>query len=152
MVGPATVGVCMFTVCAVCFVSGIWFGEDSRHHTHRKHTGHSWSLWHSSGHHTRYKLVELTIISCKGQIKFAPPLICKVFNSIKAHVVQTEILIQKSEWVRSHSPDVKIIKMICDTLVSVADGCLDFGTIKVFEEAKQSLRLKNQGKYEIAYK
>ncbi|XP_034061831.1 LOW QUALITY PROTEIN: hydrocephalus-inducing protein homolog [Gymnodraco acuticeps] len=33
-----------------------------------------------------------------------------------------------------------------------ADGCLDFGTIKVFEEGKQSLRLKNQGKYETAYK
>ncbi|XP_047451812.1 hydrocephalus-inducing protein homolog [Mugil cephalus] len=32
------------------------------------------------------------------------------------------------------------------------DGCLDFGTIRVFEEAKLSLRLKNQGKYEIAYK
>ncbi|XP_010776265.1 hydrocephalus-inducing protein homolog [Notothenia coriiceps] len=33
-----------------------------------------------------------------------------------------------------------------------ADGCLDFGTIKVFEEGKMSLRLKNQGKYETAYK
>ncbi|KAK2841889.1 hypothetical protein Q5P01_012089 [Channa striata] len=32
------------------------------------------------------------------------------------------------------------------------DGCLDFGTIKVFEETKLSLRIKNQGKYEIAYK
>ncbi|KAK2918189.1 hydrocephalus-inducing protein homolog [Channa argus] len=32
------------------------------------------------------------------------------------------------------------------------DGCLDFGTIKVFEESKLSLRMKNQGKYEIAYK
>ena len=39
-----------------------------------------------------------------------------------------------------------------DNVVSVADGCLDFGTIKVFEEAKLSLRMKNQGKYEIAYK
>uniref|UniRef100_A0A8D3BS88 HYDIN axonemal central pair apparatus protein n=1 Tax=Scophthalmus maximus TaxID=52904 RepID=A0A8D3BS88_SCOMX len=32
------------------------------------------------------------------------------------------------------------------------NGCLDFGTIKVFEEARLSLRMKNQGKYEIAYK
>ncbi|XP_027128846.1 hydrocephalus-inducing protein homolog isoform X3 [Larimichthys crocea] len=32
------------------------------------------------------------------------------------------------------------------------DDCMDFGTIKVFEEAKLSLRMKNQGKYEIAYK
>ncbi|XP_070763174.1 hydrocephalus-inducing protein homolog [Enoplosus armatus] len=33
-----------------------------------------------------------------------------------------------------------------------AEGCLDFRTIKVFEEAKLSFRMKNQGKYEIAYK
>ncbi|XP_031731518.1 hydrocephalus-inducing protein homolog isoform X1 [Anarrhichthys ocellatus] len=33
-----------------------------------------------------------------------------------------------------------------------ADGRVDFGTIKVFENAELSLRMKNQGKYEIAYK
>ncbi|KAK5867885.1 hypothetical protein PBY51_012341 [Eleginops maclovinus] len=32
------------------------------------------------------------------------------------------------------------------------DGHLDFGTIKVFEESKMSLKIKNQGKYETAYK
>ncbi|KAL6104703.1 hydin [Pungitius sinensis] len=32
------------------------------------------------------------------------------------------------------------------------NGCVNFGTIKVFEEAKLSLRMKNLGKYEIAYK
>ncbi|XP_041651130.1 hydrocephalus-inducing protein homolog [Cheilinus undulatus] len=32
------------------------------------------------------------------------------------------------------------------------DGCLNFGTIKVFEEAMLFLKLKNKGKYEIAYK
>ncbi|XP_025759455.1 hydrocephalus-inducing protein homolog isoform X1 [Oreochromis niloticus] len=32
------------------------------------------------------------------------------------------------------------------------DGCLNFGTIRVFEEVRLSLRLKNQGKYEVSYK
>ncbi|KAM3592002.1 uncharacterized protein V6R79_011190 [Siganus canaliculatus] len=32
------------------------------------------------------------------------------------------------------------------------DGCLDFGTIKVFQETKLFLKLANQGKYKIAYK
>ncbi|XP_029009061.1 hydrocephalus-inducing protein homolog isoform X2 [Betta splendens] len=34
----------------------------------------------------------------------------------------------------------------------VADGCLNFGTIRVFEEKKLPVRMKNQGKYKIAYK
>ncbi|XP_073328914.1 hydrocephalus-inducing protein homolog [Pagrus major] len=34
----------------------------------------------------------------------------------------------------------------------IPDGCLDFGTIKVFEETKLSLRMKNKEKYEIAYR
>ncbi|KAJ8339703.1 hypothetical protein SKAU_G00343360 [Synaphobranchus kaupii] len=33
-----------------------------------------------------------------------------------------------------------------------ADGGLDFGTIKVSDEAKLSVNLKNKGKYEIAFK
>ncbi|XP_061825847.2 hydrocephalus-inducing protein homolog [Nerophis lumbriciformis] len=32
------------------------------------------------------------------------------------------------------------------------DHCLDFGTIKVFEEVERTIKLKNQGKYEFAYK
>ncbi|XP_049580395.1 hydrocephalus-inducing protein homolog [Syngnathus scovelli] len=32
------------------------------------------------------------------------------------------------------------------------DGCLDFGTIKVFEEVERTIKLKNQGKYEFVYK
>nr|XP_057932234.1 hydrocephalus-inducing protein homolog isoform X2 [Doryrhamphus excisus] len=32
------------------------------------------------------------------------------------------------------------------------DGCLDFGTMKVFEEVERTIRLKNQGKYEFAFK
>lgn len=36
--------------------------------------------------------------------------------------------------------------------VSVAEGCLNFGILKVFEENKMSLKIKNQGKYEIAFK
>lgn len=35
---------------------------------------------------------------------------------------------------------------------SVTDGLLDFGTMRVFEENKLSLKMKNQGKHEIAYK
>ncbi|CAJ1057505.1 hydrocephalus-inducing protein homolog isoform X2 [Xyrichtys novacula] len=38
------------------------------------------------------------------------------------------------------------------TLNISPDGCLNFGTIKVFEEAKLCLMLKNKGKYKIAYK
>ena len=33
-----------------------------------------------------------------------------------------------------------------------ADGGLDFGTIRVFEETKQACTLKNKGKYEISFK
>lgn len=36
--------------------------------------------------------------------------------------------------------------------VSVAEGCLNFGTLKVFEENKLVLKIKNQGKYDIAFK
>ncbi|XP_061629909.1 hydrocephalus-inducing protein homolog [Phyllopteryx taeniolatus] len=32
------------------------------------------------------------------------------------------------------------------------DCCLDFGTIKVFEEVERTIKLKNQGKYEFIYK
>ena len=35
---------------------------------------------------------------------------------------------------------------------SGTDGGLDFGTIKVSEEVKQTCTLKNKGKYEIAFK
>ncbi|XP_032378415.1 hydrocephalus-inducing protein [Etheostoma spectabile] len=52
-----------------------------------------------------------------------------------------------------HTENIQVTAEAYDiTLDITPDGCLDFGTIKVFEEAKQSLRLKNQGKYEIAYK
>lgn len=33
-----------------------------------------------------------------------------------------------------------------------ADGGLDFGTVKVSEEVRLSVNLKNKGKYDIAYK
>ena len=32
-----------------------------------------------------------------------------------------------------------------------ADGGLDFGVLKVFDESKQSMSLKNKGRYEISY-
>lgn len=33
-----------------------------------------------------------------------------------------------------------------------SDGSLDFGTIKVSEEVKRSIKLENKGKYDIAFK
>ena len=33
-----------------------------------------------------------------------------------------------------------------------ADGGLDFGSLKVFDEAKQTCTLKNRGRYEIGFK
>uniref|UniRef100_A0A8D0AXJ9 HYDIN axonemal central pair apparatus protein n=1 Tax=Sander lucioperca TaxID=283035 RepID=A0A8D0AXJ9_SANLU len=51
-----------------------------------------------------------------------------------------------------HTENIQVTAEAYDIALDITpDGCLDFGTIKVFEEAKQSLRLKNQGKYEIAY-
>ncbi|KAM6936867.1 hydrocephalus-inducing protein homolog [Xenentodon cancila] len=54
-------------------------------------------------------------------------------------IVQTENIQVTAE---AYSVDLKISP----------DGCLDFGTIRVFEEASQSLRLKNKGKYEVSFK
>lgn len=36
--------------------------------------------------------------------------------------------------------------------VSMAEGCLNFGTLKVFEENKLTIKIKNQGKYDIAFR
>lgn len=33
-----------------------------------------------------------------------------------------------------------------------SDGSLDFGTIKVSEEVKRSIKLENKGKYDIGFK
>ena len=41
---------------------------------------------------------------------------------------------------------------VCVMCSSGTDGGLDFGTIKVSEEVKQTCTLKNKGKYEIAFK
>ena len=39
------------------------------------------------------------------------------------------------------------------TLASAgAEGGLDFGTLRVMEEVKQTLQLKNRGKYEIIFR
>ncbi|XP_029289106.1 hydrocephalus-inducing protein homolog [Cottoperca gobio] len=52
-----------------------------------------------------------------------------------------------------HTENIQVTAEAYDIALDITpDGCLDFGTIKVFEEAKLSLRIKNQGKYEIAYK
>ena len=42
---------------------------------------------------------------------------------------------------------------LCDWLVTTgADGGLDFQCIRVGDEAKQSIQLKNKGKYDIEYR
>ncbi|XP_035498051.2 hydrocephalus-inducing protein homolog isoform X1 [Scophthalmus maximus] len=52
-----------------------------------------------------------------------------------------------------HTDYIQVSAEAYDIALDISpDGCLDFGTIKVFEEARLSLRMKNQGKYEIAYK
>ncbi|XP_071313817.1 hydrocephalus-inducing protein homolog isoform X2 [Trachinotus anak] len=52
-----------------------------------------------------------------------------------------------------HTENIQVTAEAYDIALDISpDGCLDFGTIRVFEETKLSLRLKNQGKYEIAYK
>ncbi|XP_026221932.1 hydrocephalus-inducing protein homolog [Anabas testudineus] len=52
-----------------------------------------------------------------------------------------------------HTENIQVTAEAYDIALDISpDGCLDFGTIRVFEETKLSLRMKNQGKYEIAYK
>ncbi|XP_042266839.1 hydrocephalus-inducing protein homolog isoform X2 [Thunnus maccoyii] len=52
-----------------------------------------------------------------------------------------------------HTENIQVTAEAYDIALDITpDGCLDFGTIKVFEEAKLSLRMKNQGKYDIAYR
>ncbi|XP_037622519.1 hydrocephalus-inducing protein homolog isoform X2 [Sebastes umbrosus] len=52
-----------------------------------------------------------------------------------------------------HTENIQVTAEAYDIALDITpDGCLDFGTIKVFEEVKLCLRMKNQGKYEIAYK
>ncbi|XP_056273332.1 hydrocephalus-inducing protein homolog [Pseudoliparis swirei] len=52
-----------------------------------------------------------------------------------------------------HTENIQVTAEAYDIALDITpDGCLDFGTIKVFEEAKLSLKMKNQGKYEIAFK
>ncbi|XP_068458365.1 hydrocephalus-inducing protein homolog isoform X2 [Clinocottus analis] len=52
-----------------------------------------------------------------------------------------------------HTENILVIAEAFDIVLNITpDGCLDFGTIKVFEEAKLSLKMKNQGKYELAFK
>ncbi|XP_026166304.1 hydrocephalus-inducing protein-like isoform X3 [Mastacembelus armatus] len=52
-----------------------------------------------------------------------------------------------------HTENIQVSAEAYDIALDISpDGCLDFGTIRVFEEAKMSLKMKNQGKYEIAYK
>nr|XP_019962004.1 PREDICTED: hydrocephalus-inducing protein homolog [Paralichthys olivaceus] len=52
-----------------------------------------------------------------------------------------------------HTENIHVAAESYDIALDISpDGCLDFGTIQVFEEHKLSLKMKNQGKYEIAYK
>ncbi|XP_073706753.1 hydrocephalus-inducing protein homolog [Garra rufa] len=56
-----------------------------------------------------------------------------------------------------HSENIQIIAEAYDIAVDItipedSDGSLDFGTIKVSEEVKRSIKLENKGKYDIAFK
>ncbi|XP_030281249.1 hydrocephalus-inducing protein homolog isoform X1 [Sparus aurata] len=52
-----------------------------------------------------------------------------------------------------HTENIHVTAEAYDIALDIIpDGCLDFGTIKVFEETKLSLRMKNKEKYEIAYR
>ncbi|XP_052229341.1 hydrocephalus-inducing protein homolog isoform X3 [Dreissena polymorpha] len=51
---------------------------------------------------------------------------------------------------------IQVIAEAYDVAVDIAfpkgtDGCLDFGTMKVMDEVKQTCTLKNKGKYDIAF-
>jgi len=49
---------------------------------------------------------------------------------------------------------IQCVSIMFDMTMFVAgtDGGLDFGTIKVMDEVKQTCTLKNKGKYDIAFK
>lgn len=73
-------------------------------------------------------------------------------HSVKAYVTEIWIL-----WISSVTLWVTARQIWCHinilhTVVSVADATLDFETIRVFDESKLALKMKNQGKYDIAYK
>ncbi|XP_067276661.1 hydrocephalus-inducing protein homolog isoform X2 [Pseudorasbora parva] len=56
-----------------------------------------------------------------------------------------------------HSENIQITAEAYDIAVDItipedSDGSLDFGTIKVSEEVKRSIKLENKGKYDIAFK
>ncbi|XP_073785286.1 hydrocephalus-inducing protein homolog isoform X1 [Danio rerio] len=56
-----------------------------------------------------------------------------------------------------HSENIQIIAEAYDIAVDIIipedlDGSLDFGTFKVSEEVKRSIKLENKGKYDIAFK
>ncbi|XP_075998116.1 hydrocephalus-inducing protein homolog [Genypterus blacodes] len=52
-----------------------------------------------------------------------------------------------------HTDNIQIIAEAYDIALDITpDGCLDFGNIRVFEEVKRPLKLKNQGKYQIAFR
>ncbi|XP_030613884.1 hydrocephalus-inducing protein homolog isoform X2 [Archocentrus centrarchus] len=52
-----------------------------------------------------------------------------------------------------HTENIQVTAEAYDVDLEITpDGSLDFGTIRVLEEVKLSLKLRNQGKYEVAYK
>ncbi|XP_051727085.1 hydrocephalus-inducing protein homolog [Ctenopharyngodon idella] len=56
-----------------------------------------------------------------------------------------------------HSENIQIIAEAYDIALDItipedSDGSLDFGTIKVSEEVKRSIKLENKGKYDIGFK
>jgi hydrocephalus-inducing protein len=56
-----------------------------------------------------------------------------------------------------HTEPIQVIAEAYDVALDMSfpkgtDGGLDFGTIRVNEERKEALTLKNKGKYEITYR
>ncbi|KAG7229797.1 hypothetical protein INR49_012446 [Caranx melampygus] len=84
--------------------------------------------------------------------------LCLHFRASKARNIKKILRLEVSDVEKIlgivHTENIQVTAEAYDITLdlSPADGFLDFGIIKVFDEAKMSLRLKNQGKYEIAYK
>ncbi|KAK7891948.1 hypothetical protein WMY93_023911 [Mugilogobius chulae] len=51
-----------------------------------------------------------------------------------------------------HTENISVSAEVYDVALDIDPACLEFGTIKVFDEAKSTLRIRNQGKYEVAYR
>ncbi|KAM8861524.1 hydrocephalus-inducing protein homolog isoform 3-T3 [Synchiropus picturatus] len=76
---------------------------------------------------------------------------CKLLQVKK--IIRLEVSDVENIFGITHTENIHVTAEAYDVALDVIpDGHLDFGTIKVFEAAEQCLKLKNQGKYEFAYR